>query len=56
VNITEKHPFLNANGTLNSRKQLEGSYEKVGRGKYSDGLIVLMEGMINVVRIHIIEV
>jgi hypothetical protein len=49
VYVTGKHPFLNANGILNYKKFLNGDYEKVEKGKYSDELIALMERMISVV-------
>jgi hypothetical protein len=44
-----KHPFLNANGTMNHKKQQSGEYEKVRKGRYSPALIDLMERMIDVV-------
>jgi hypothetical protein len=44
-----KHPFLNANGTVNSRRQVKGEYEKVKEGRYSSALVNLMERMMNVV-------
>jgi hypothetical protein len=43
------HPFLNKNGTINHRKQVNGEYEKVKEGKYSSALIDLMERMMHVV-------
>jgi hypothetical protein len=44
-----KHPFLNANGTVNHGRQGKGEYEKVKRGKYSSRLVNLMERMMDVV-------
>jgi hypothetical protein len=44
-----KHPFLNPNGTVNWKKQLEGKYEKIETGKYSKELIKLMDKMMSVV-------
>jgi hypothetical protein len=44
-----KHPFLNANGTVNHKKQGMGEYEKVKEGKYSSALVSLMERMMDVV-------
>jgi hypothetical protein len=43
-----KHPFLNANGTVNHKKQGSGKYEKLKEGKYSLALINLMERMMDV--------
>jgi hypothetical protein len=39
------HPFLNKNGTMNHKKQGNGEYEKVKKGRYSSALINLMERM-----------
>jgi hypothetical protein len=44
-----KHPFLNKNGMVNHRKQINGEYEKVKEERYSTELINLMERMMNVV-------
>jgi hypothetical protein len=44
-----KHPFLNEIGTINYRKILNGEYEKIKEGRYSSGLINLMERMMDVV-------
>jgi hypothetical protein len=44
-----KHPFLNANGTVNHKKQGSGEYEKVKEGRYSSALVMLMERMMDVV-------
>jgi hypothetical protein len=44
-----KHPFLNANGMVNNKKQGSGEYEKVKKGRYSSALVNLMERMMNVV-------
>jgi hypothetical protein len=41
---------LNANGTVNSRRHINGEYEKVKEGSYSSALVNLMERMMNVVR------
>jgi hypothetical protein len=49
-----KHPFINSSGLVNVRKQIEGKYEKVEEGKYSSGLITLMEKMLDVVGYHIL--
>jgi hypothetical protein len=40
---------LNSNGTVSSRRQGKGEYEKVKEGRYSSALINLMERMIDVV-------
>jgi hypothetical protein len=44
-----RHPFLNANGTVNHRRQGKGEYEKVKEGRYSPALVNLMERMMDVV-------
>jgi hypothetical protein len=44
-----KHPFLNANGTVNNRRILSGEYEKIKEGRYSLVLVRLMERMMHVV-------
>jgi hypothetical protein len=44
-----KHPFLNANGMINHKKQGNGEYEKVKEGRYSSALVNLMERMMDVV-------
>jgi hypothetical protein len=44
-----KHPFQVKNKKFNMKKQLEGKYDKVETGKFSDELIKLMERMMNVV-------
>jgi hypothetical protein len=44
-----KHPFLNANGMVNSRRQGSGQYEKVKEGRYSSALVNLIERMMDVV-------
>jgi hypothetical protein len=44
-----KHPFLNINGTVNHRKQVNGEYEKVKEGRYSSAFINLMERMMDAV-------
>jgi hypothetical protein len=44
-----KHPFLNANGTVNHMKQGKGEYEKVKEGRCSSALVRLMERMMDVV-------
>jgi hypothetical protein len=43
------HPFFNTNGTLNTKRQGKGEYEKVKEGRYSSALINLMERMMDVV-------
>jgi hypothetical protein len=45
---TEKHPFLNENGTINHRRILSAEYEKVKEGKYNSTLVNLMERMMDV--------
>jgi hypothetical protein len=44
-----KHPFLNKNGIVNHKKQVNGEYEKVKEGRYSSALVTLMERMMDVV-------
>jgi hypothetical protein len=44
---TGNHPFLNANGTVNSRRQGKGECERVKEGRYSPELINLMERIMN---------
>jgi hypothetical protein len=44
-----KHPFLNANGRVNHKRQVKGEYEKVKEGRYSSALVNLMERMMDVV-------
>jgi hypothetical protein len=44
-----KHPFLNENGTVNHKKQVNGEYEKVKEGRFSSALVNLMEKMMDVV-------
>jgi hypothetical protein len=44
-----KHPFLNANETVNYKRQGSGEYKKVKEGRYSSALVNLMERMMNVV-------
>jgi hypothetical protein len=44
-----KHPFLNANKTVNHKKQGSGGYEKVKEGRYSSALVNLMERIMDVV-------
>jgi hypothetical protein len=44
-----KHPFLNANGTVNHGRQGKGQYEKIKEGRYSSALVDLMERMMDVV-------
>lgn len=43
-----KHPFMNTNGSFNTRKQVIGEYEKIKTGKYGVGLINLVDRMMNV--------
>jgi hypothetical protein len=47
--LVGKHPFQNTNKAFDMKKQLEGKYEKVETGKFSDELIKLMERMMNTV-------
>jgi hypothetical protein len=44
-----KHPFLNADGTMNRKRQENGEYEKVKEGRYSSALVNLMEKMMDAV-------
>jgi hypothetical protein len=43
------HPFINADGLGNITNQIKGKYEKIEAGRYSSGLIELMERMMSVV-------